>query len=89
MLRERVSRTTRGMYHAISCESHVTLICCMYCTCKTFLSRAIFKEDIQLVKKATKKKEKSEQKGRGIKAASEGRKSGPPENSLSLAFVHG
>ena len=48
------------------------------------------KEDIQLIKMAAKKEAKTAvKKGSGIKASSEGRKSGAPETSLSLSFVHG
>ena len=53
------------------------------------------KEDIELIKMAAKKEAKTSSgkmatiKGRGIKASSEGRKSGAPDTSVSLTFVHG
>ena len=54
------------------------------------LCRTVFREDLQLIKKAVKKEKEGENKsGRGTKTASEGRKSRPPENSLILSFVHG
>ena len=56
----------------------------------SLLCRTVCREDLQLIKKAVKKESEGGKKSRlGIKAASEGRKSGPPENSLILSFVHG
>ena len=58
--------------------------------------RAVYREDLQLLKRKIREKEKEAEKeskkGRGIKASasgSDGRKGSAPEDSLTLEFVHG
>ena len=56
----------------------------------------MYREDLQQLKRKLQEKEKEESAavaaksgGRGIRAAAAGRKSGVPEDSLTLEFVHG